>query len=137
MGKLEIIAALDAETLHETVETIAAEPLMTALRRRTLQVTPASIVVVPGGRSALRIVSNCAWRVVEFPDDAVLSTDSGFGDATFEVSAPEDAHIDGRLAFMTDDDSVTQTVDITSEAPAPPEDEASEDEASDDEQTTD
>lgn len=126
---------LEAEAAAETSAETIAEVSFTS--ERQLLVTPSSIVVVPGGRTALRIRSNCAWRVVAFPDDAVLSTDSGFGDATFEVSAPEDAHIDGRFAFMTDDDSVTQTVDITSEAPAPPATEPPEDETSDDEQTTD
>ena len=109
--------ALDSAAEIST-ETIAEVSFTTD---RQLLVTPTSIVVVPGGRTALRIRSNCAWRVVAFPDDAVLSTDSGFGDTTFEVSAPEYAHIDGRIAFMTDDDSVTQTVEIASEAPAPPE----------------
>ena len=131
MTKQEEILAIEEQqrlAAEDTTETFAetfAEVSFTS--ERQLLVTPSSIVVVPGGRTALRVRSNCAWRVVAFPDDAVLSTDNGFGDATFEVSAPEDTHIDGRLAFMTDDNSVTQTVDITSEASAPP----------DDEQTTD
>lgn len=132
MTKQEEILAIEEQQRLEAEAAAETFAEVSFTSGRQLLVTPSSIVVVPGGRTALRVRSNCAWRVVAFPDDAVLSTDSGFGDATFEVSAPENAHIDGRLAFMTDDDSVTQTVDITSEAPVPPDDETP-----DDEQTTD
>lgn len=89
------------------------------LNKRELLVTPESIVVVPGGTSALRIRSNCAWCVTSRPELATISRICGFGNDAFSISAPEGVSIDDEITFATDDESVTQKVMISSVEPEP------------------
>lgn len=89
------------------------------LNKRELSVTPESVVVLPGGASALRIRSNCAWCITFRPELAIISRICGFGDGSFTISSPEGASIDGEIAFTTDDESVTQKVVISSTEPEP------------------
>lgn len=89
------------------------------LNKRELSVTPESVVVVPGGASALRIRSNCAWCVTSRPELAIISRICGFGDGSLTISSPEGASIDGEITFTTDDESVTQKVTISSVEPEP------------------
>lgn len=92
------------------------------LNKRELTVTPGTIVVVPGGASTLRIRSNCAWCVTSRPELAIISRICGFGDGSFTISSPEGVSIDGEITFVTDDESVTQKVTISSVEPEPSED---------------
>ena len=79
---------------------------------KTLRVTPSVLSVKPGTTAALRVRSNCAWRVDSYPDGAVLSCSEGFGNGCIEVSAPEGVEVSGTLVARSTDGSAESSVSV-------------------------
>jgi len=104
-----------AETEQEATERLREE-----LQTRKLIVTPSPLFATPGSRTALRVRSNCAWRLQFGVEGLVPSITEGFGNATIDIEVNEDFTMPGDIIFLTDDDTVAAQVHVC-EPPEPEE----------------
>ena len=104
------------ESYHAAIgaDVIAAESTEEQMReemnRHELKVTPSLISASLGRNAALRVRSNCAWRLQFSVDGIVPSKTSGFGDATIDIIMNEDFVMPGDAVFLSGDGSIEATV---------------------------